>query len=88
MCGICSALVVTIDTPVAGLRERDHRNGMKGLASGKAFEMLPHIGQFLSRPHWLAGYIGDGGLMSFPNIVLPGGPMPYVIGRPYLLLLK
>ncbi len=73
----CSALVVTIDTPVAGLRERDHRNGMKALASGKPLEMLPHIMQFLSRPRWLAGYLGDGGLMNFPNIVLPGGPMPY-----------
>ena len=73
----CSALVVTIDTPVAGLRERDHRNGMKNLASGKPLEMLPHILQFLSRPQWLAAYLADGGLMKFPNIVLPSGPMPY-----------
>lgn len=73
----CSALVVTIDTPVAGLRERDHRNGMKSLASGKPLEMLPHILQFLSRPQWLAAYLADGGLMKFPNIVLPSGPMPY-----------
>jgi isopentenyl diphosphate isomerase/L-lactate dehydrogenase-like FMN-dependent dehydrogenase len=73
----CSALVVTIDTPVAGLRERDHRNGMKGLASGKPLDMLPHIMQFLARPRWLAAYLADGGLMQFPNIVLPSGPMPY-----------
>lgn len=73
----CSALVVTIDTPVAGLRERDHRNGMKGLASGKPLAMLPHIMQFLARPKWLAAYLADGGLMKFPNIVLPSGPMPY-----------
>lgn len=73
----CAALVVTIDTPVAGLRERDHRNGMKGLASGKPLEMLPHIMQFLARPTWLAAYLADGGLMKFPNIVLPSGPMPY-----------
>ncbi len=73
----CGALVVTIDTPVAGLRERDHRNGMKGLASGKPFAMLPHIGQFLARPGWLAAYLADGGLMKFPNIILPSGPMPY-----------
>ena len=32
-----SALVVTIDTPVAGMRERDFRNGMKELASSNAF---------------------------------------------------
>jgi L-lactate dehydrogenase (cytochrome) len=73
----CGALVVTIDTPVAGLRERDARNGMKALASGKPMTMLPHIGQFFARPSWLASYLADGGLMKFPNIVLPSGPMPY-----------
>lgn len=75
-CG-CSALVVTIDTPVAGLRERDLRNGMKPLVSGNAATMLPHLGQFLVKPRWLASFLADGGLMNFPNIVLPGGPMPY-----------
>lgn len=73
----CSALVVTIDTPVAGLRERDVRNGTKELVSGKPFTMLPHIWQFLARPQWLAAYLADGGLMKFPNIQLPTGPMPY-----------
>ena len=73
----CSALVVTIDTPVSGLRERDVRNDMKELVSGKPFVMLPFIFQFLARPRWLVSYLGDGGLMSFPNIVLPAGPMPY-----------
>ena len=73
----CGALVVTIDTPVAGLRERDVRNGMKALVTGRPVTMLPHIGQFLLRPRWLASYLADGGLMKFPNIVLPEGPMPY-----------
>jgi L-lactate dehydrogenase (cytochrome) len=73
----CSALVVTIDTPVAGMRERDLRNGTKELISGKPWQMLPHLWQFLSRPRWLASYLRDGGLMNFPNIVLPSGPMPY-----------
>ncbi len=73
-----SALVVTIDTPVAGLRERDVRNGIKELATRNLFTMLPFVGQILMRPNWLAGFLGDGGLMSFPNVVLPGkGPMPY-----------
>lgn len=75
-CG-CSALVVTIDTPVAGLRERDVRNGVKELVSGAPFAMFPYVFQFLARPRWLAGYLGDGGLMKFPNIVLQDGPMPY-----------
>src|SRR4029453_4712038 len=29
-----AGLVVTVDTPVAGMRERDHRNGMRELISG------------------------------------------------------
>jgi isopentenyl diphosphate isomerase/L-lactate dehydrogenase-like FMN-dependent dehydrogenase len=73
----CSALVVTIDTPVAGMRERDVRNGVKELVSGSPFVMFPHLFQFLARPRWLAAFLRDGGLMSFPNIVLKNGPMPY-----------
>jgi L-lactate dehydrogenase (cytochrome) len=71
------ALVVTIDTPVAGLRERDFRNGIKELLSWRPLQVLPYLPQLLSRPRWLAGYFGDGGLMKFPNIILEGGPMPY-----------
>ena len=72
-----SALVVTIDTPVSGLRERDFRNGIKELISGNPLTMLPYVGQFLTRPSWLAGYLGDGGLMKFANVILPDGPMAY-----------
>lgn len=75
-CG-CSALVVTIDTPVAGMRERDARNGAKELVSGTPFTMSPYLFQLLARPRWLAAYLLDGGLMKFPNIVLKDGPMPY-----------
>jgi L-lactate dehydrogenase (cytochrome) len=73
-----SALVVTVDTPMAGNRERDTRNGTSALLSGNPVAMAPHIGQLLSRPRWLASFLGDGGLMQFPNVVLPGsGPMKY-----------
>jgi isopentenyl diphosphate isomerase/L-lactate dehydrogenase-like FMN-dependent dehydrogenase len=73
-----SALVVTIDTAVSGLRERDARNGTKELLGSSVTAKLPFLGQFLARPRWLAGFLRDGGLMSFPNVVLPGqGPMPY-----------
>ena len=72
-----SALVVTIDTPVAGLRERDFRNGTKELLSGRPLAMLPHVGQVLTRPRWLVGFMKDRGLMNFPNILLPDGPMAY-----------
>ena len=73
-----SALVVTIDTAVAGLRERDVRNGVRELASLRIGSMLPFLPQLLARPRWLAGFFADGGLMKFPNVMLPGqGPMPY-----------
>ena len=73
-----SALVVTIDTPVAGMRERDLRNGMKELLSFNPLKMAPFVGQFLARPSWLASFMRDGGLMKFPNVDIPGeGPMPY-----------
>jgi len=72
-----SALVVTIDTPVAGLRERDVRNGSKELLTRRVWPSLPYLPQMLARPRWLAGFLGDGGLMKFPNIILPEGPMLY-----------
>ncbi len=70
------ALVVTIDTPVAGMRERDSRNGVKQLLA-RNMSTVPYLGQMLSRPSWLYRFFGDGGLMSFPNIVLAEGPMGY-----------
>ncbi len=73
-----SALVLTVDTPVSGMRERDVRNGAAALLSGNPIAMMPHIGQVLARPRWLLGFLRDGGLMQFPNVVLPGGrPMKY-----------
>jgi L-lactate dehydrogenase (cytochrome) len=74
-----AALVVTIDTAVAGIRERDHRNGMKELISGSVLEKFPFLPQILSRPGWITSFLLDGGLPVLPNVVLPGkGPMPLV----------
>jgi L-lactate dehydrogenase (cytochrome) len=72
-----SALVVTIDTPVAGNRERDPRNGTKEILSGNPLKMLPFVPHIASRPRWLWSFLADGGLMRFPNVVLPDGPMRY-----------
>jgi isopentenyl diphosphate isomerase/L-lactate dehydrogenase-like FMN-dependent dehydrogenase len=73
-----SALVVTIDTPIAGFRERDLRNGAKELLTGNLGSMLPFVNQILVRPRWLAAFLADGGLMKFENVVIPGkGPMLY-----------
>jgi L-lactate dehydrogenase (cytochrome) len=71
-----TALVVTIDTGVPGLRERDLRNGIKELL-GRSVSGLPFLGQMIVRPGWIAGMLMDGGLMEFPNVLLPTGPMPY-----------
>ena len=72
-----SALVLTVDTAISGLRERDYRNGVAQLAAANLFRKFPYVWQILSRPGWLLSYLGDGGLMSFPNVVLPDGPMRY-----------
>jgi L-lactate dehydrogenase (cytochrome) len=73
-----AALVVTIDTPVAGMRERDVRNGMRALVGGRLGSMLPFLPQFAIKPRWLAGFLSDGGLMNFPNVVLADKrAMPY-----------
>src|SRR6202521_5638170 len=74
-----NALVVTIDTPVSGIRERDYRNGMKELISGGPLDKIPFLPQILSRPGWLMSYLLDGGLPGLPNVIIPGkGPMPLV----------
>jgi L-lactate dehydrogenase (cytochrome) len=74
-----SALVVTIDTAVAGLRERDFRNGMKELLGTNLLAKIPFLPQVLSRPGWLWRFLRDGGLPKLPNIVVPDqGVMPLI----------
>ena len=75
----CSGLVVTIDTPVAGLRERDFRNGVKELLGTNPLAMIPFLPDVLSRPGWLIGFLRDGGVPRLANVVIPGkGPMEMV----------
>jgi len=75
-CGY-SALVITIDTPVAGMRERDPRNGMKELLGTNPFKKLPYLPELLTHPSWVASFLLGGGRLDKKNVVLPGkGPMP------------
>jgi L-lactate dehydrogenase (cytochrome) len=74
-----SALVITVDTAVAGMRERDPRNGMKELLSSNLLSKIPFVPQVLTRPGWLASFLLDGGVPDLENIVVPGqGPMPLI----------
>src|SRR6266852_2259130 len=74
-----SALVITVDTPVAGLRERDPRNGMKELLGPSLLAKIPYVPDILAHPGWLASFLLDGGVPRLENIVLPGkGPMQLV----------
>src|SRR6266851_6510133 len=74
-----SALVITVDTPVAGMRERDPRNGMKELLGPSLLAKIPYVPDILAHPGWLASFLLDGGVPRLENIVLPGkGPMQLV----------
>lgn len=71
-----SALVITVDTPVAGLRERDPRNGMKELLGTSWFARIPYLPNILAHPGWLSSFLLDGGVPKLENVVIPGkGPM-------------
>jgi len=74
-----SALVITVDTPVAGMRERDPRNGMKQLLGSSLLAKLPFFPQFLAHPRWLAAFLADGGVPKLENVTTPDGqPMQLV----------
>jgi isopentenyl diphosphate isomerase/L-lactate dehydrogenase-like FMN-dependent dehydrogenase len=74
-----AALVVTIDTPVAGLRERDVRNGVKELLGVNPVAMVPFLPDILLHPRWLLQFLADGGVPRLANVVIPGkGPMEMV----------
>jgi isopentenyl diphosphate isomerase/L-lactate dehydrogenase-like FMN-dependent dehydrogenase len=72
-----TVMVVTIDTPVSGMRERDIRRGAGPLLKGTLPASLPHLWQFAAHPRWLIDYLADGAPRVFPNVELPGiGAMP------------
>ena len=68
-------LFVTIDTAVAGMRERDHRNGMGPLMAKSLLGKLPYLPEILSHPRWLVRFLVDGGMPGLPNVVTETGPL-------------
>src|SRR5271166_6634403 len=74
-----SALVITVDTAVAGMRERDPRNGMKQLLGSSPFAKIPYLPEILAHPRWLAAFLADGGVPKLENVIIPGeGPMQLI----------
>lgn len=74
-----SSLYVTIDTPVAGMRERDLRGGMRELLTGSFAAKLRFLPQFFTRPGWVMRFLRDGGVPRLANVVPPGeSPMTLV----------
>jgi isopentenyl diphosphate isomerase/L-lactate dehydrogenase-like FMN-dependent dehydrogenase len=72
-----SALVLTVDTAVSGMRERDWRNGMSELLGEGWFAKLPYLPDLMAHPGWLGDFLRDGGLPKLENVIIPGkGPMP------------
>src|SRR3974390_610501 len=71
-----SALVITVDAPLSGMRERDPRNGMKELLGTSLLAKIPFVPNILAHPGWLISFLLDGGVPKLQNIVIPGkGPM-------------
>ena len=80
-----SALVLTLDTPASGNRERDPRSGMKELLAPALLPKARFLPNILAHPRWLAAFLLDGGIPKMGNVVIPGkGPMDLVAVGPAL----
>jgi isopentenyl diphosphate isomerase/L-lactate dehydrogenase-like FMN-dependent dehydrogenase len=71
-------LLVTIDTSVAGMRERDIRNGNSKLLGTSLLAKAPFLPEILMHPRWLWNFLRDGGVPSLPNIVIDGKPLELI----------
>ena len=69
------ALFLTIDTAVAGMRERDYRNGMSQVMGRNLLAKLKYVPNIMAHPRWLASFLLDGGMPVLPNAVGPQGPL-------------
>jgi isopentenyl diphosphate isomerase/L-lactate dehydrogenase-like FMN-dependent dehydrogenase len=71
-----SGLVITIDTAIAGMRERDVRNGVKELLGSSLLAKIPFLPDVLMHPRWLAAFLRDGGVPRLENVVTrDAGPL-------------
>ena len=58
------ALVVTVDLPVGGKRERDSYNNFVQPYRPRAWQILEALG----KPHWMMGILANGGLPTLENL--------------------
>jgi isopentenyl diphosphate isomerase/L-lactate dehydrogenase-like FMN-dependent dehydrogenase len=72
------ALLVTIDTPVAGMRERDVRNGNAQILGKSFMPKVPYLPNIMRHPAWLWAFLKDGGVPRLPNIVIDGKPLELI----------
>jgi L-lactate dehydrogenase (cytochrome) len=68
-----SALVLTIDTPVAGNRVTHARMKPMEAFAGTLLQKARFVPQMMTRLSWVTSFFADGGTMEFPNIVLNDG---------------
>jgi isopentenyl diphosphate isomerase/L-lactate dehydrogenase-like FMN-dependent dehydrogenase len=69
------ALVVTVDTQVVGVRERDVRNGLTKGPNVDARNIVQFAPQVVRRPRWLVNFVRDGMAIELANAreLGPGG---------------
>ena len=73
-----SALVLTIDTAVAGNRAQHEWMGAPQAINGTPLQKLQFGPQMLRHLSWLKDFYADGGMMQFRNVIQNDGqPMPY-----------
>ena len=68
-------LVVTLDTQITGLRERDIGNGLYGLTKVTSRNVVRFAPQFVPHPPWLLDFARDGFRLEIANTshLRPGG---------------
>lgn len=75
-----SALLVTMDTAVGSLRERDRRSGGLSLLGSSKLRAAPHFFKLFRTPSWLRDHLLDGIRPKLMNVVHEDGT-PQILGR-------
>jgi isopentenyl diphosphate isomerase/L-lactate dehydrogenase-like FMN-dependent dehydrogenase len=74
------ALVVTFDSAVGSLRERDRRSGGLSMLGRSRLKAARHLPKLLRTPGWFAAHLRDGMRPKLMNVVGDDG-VPAILGR-------